>query len=186
MKQTLTILLLIFCSTVLIQCGKCPRGHLHLDSTKSWLPLKGKTQLSFLDSAENLTNFPLKVIDTTVTVVNQDCGGSYQIDYINTTIYLNSSMSDSIYFSLGTGSWLCVQAFSNNNPNMLICNIFNQTKEGVVAKNLNNYKVGNKTYKEVILILHNEGYSDTIDSVFIANNAGIVGFKYYDKHYTLQ
>lgn len=77
-------------------------------------------------------------------------------------------------------------AYSNNNPNMTICNIFGQTKEEVVAKTLGKYSVGNKSYKEVILILHNPGYSDTIDSVYIANNVGIVGFKYFDKHYSLQ
>jgi hypothetical protein len=185
MKQTLTILLLTLVGTILIRCGKCPTGHLHLDSTKSWLPLKGKTQLFFTDSVGNSTRFPLKVIDTTVTATNK-CGSTYEIDYITATLYLNSSMTDSIYLSLATGSWLCITAYSYNNPNMTICNIFNQTKEGVVAKNLSNYSIGGKTYNEVILILHNPGYSETIDSVFIANKAGIVGFKYHDKHYTLK
>ena len=187
MKFKLIIFLsLIFCLTTSLQCNKCHTGDLHLNSTKSWFPLKGKTQLTFLDSVGNLTNFRLKVIDTTETAINQECGTSYNYDFITTSLYLNQSMTDSVFFSLASGGWLCMTAYSNNNPNMTICNIFGQTKEGVIAKNLSNYPVGNKTYKEAILILHNRGYSDSIDSVFIANNVGIVGFKYFNKHYTLQ
>ncbi len=46
--------------------------------------------------------------------------------------------------------------------------------------------VGNRTYHEVLLIKHNEGYSNSIDSLFLANDTGIVGFNYFGEKYILQ
>jgi hypothetical protein len=79
-----------------------------------------------------------------------------------------------------------MRAISDNNPNISMCNVFGQSKEGVIAKKLSNYLIGNRTYQEVIVLLHNQGYSDNIDSIFIANHVGIVGFKYTNKTYSLQ
>ncbi|MFI5188354.1 MAG: hypothetical protein ACHQF0_16605 [Chitinophagales bacterium] len=144
------------------------------------------TQLSFLDSIGNVTNFKLRVIDTTEIAVNQECGTSYKYEYITTSLYLDQNMNDSIHFSLSSGGWLCMNAASNNNPNILMCNVFGLAKEGVIAKKLSNYPVGSRNYREVILLLHNLGFSDNIDSVFIANDVGIVGFEYSNKKYTLK
>ncbi|MEO8821669.1 MAG: hypothetical protein ABI267_06215 [Ginsengibacter sp.] len=44
----------------------------------------------------------------------------------------------------------------------------------------------NKSYREVLLIVRNPGFSDTGDSVFLANNTEIVGFKYYGEHYNIE
>ncbi len=158
---------------------------MRLDDTKSWLPLKGRTQLSFLDNTGSVRTFNLRVVDTTETAFNE-CGNSYKYEYINATLYLNQSMTDSIHFSLGSGSWLCMRTMSNNSPNIAMCNVFGQTKQGVIAKRLSNYPVGTRTYQEVILLLHSPVYSDNIDSVFIANHVGIVGFKYSGNKYSLQ
>lgn len=173
--------LLLLCS-----CNPCHKGNLHLNSTKNWFPLKNQTRLDFLDGAGNMTTFSLKVIDTTETTINQNCGTTYSYDFINTTLYLNQAMTDSIFFTLGSAGWLCMQAYSNNNPNMTICNIFGEAKDGIIAKSLSHYSIGNKTYDDAILIFHNQGYSDSIDSVYIADHAGIVGFNYYGKNYTLK
>ena len=187
MKTNLMILtsLFAFILTSSFQCQKCGTGTLSLDDTKSWLPLKGKTQLAFFDNLGSLTNFPLKVIDTTETSLN-DCGAPFRYEYIKATLYLNQTSTDSIHFSLASSGWLCMQAWSNNNPNVSMCNVFGQTKEAVVAKKLSNYPVGNRTYSEVILLLSSPALTNNIDSIFIANRTGIVGFKYANKTYTLQ
>ena len=78
-----------------------------------------------------------------------------------------------------------MSAWSNGNPAIVMCNVFGQTKEGAIAKKLNNYRVGSRTYAEAILLLSNPGYSNNIDSVVIANKAGIVGFRYAGNTYTL-
>src|SRR5665213_1981832 len=115
MKLNLSFFYLLTTSSLLIfyGCYPCPSGDLHLDSTKEWFPLKGQTSLNFLDSAGNMTTFSLKVIDTTETAVNQNCGTTYTYDYINTTLYLNLAMTDSIFFTLSSGGWLCMRAYSN-------------------------------------------------------------------------
>ena len=178
-------LLFIYCLTSSFQCKKCGTATLKLDNTKTWLPLKGKTQLKFVDNTGNLTDFQLRVVDTTETALN-DCGEPYRYEYINATLYLNPSLTDSIHFSLASSGWLCMSAWSNNNPNVSMCNVFGQTKEARVAKRFSNYPVGARTYQEVILLLSIPGYSDNIDSIIIANHAGVVGFKYATKNYVLQ
>jgi hypothetical protein len=184
-KITTASILILYCLTTSFQCNKCKVGDLHLDGTRSWLPLKDKKQLTFLDNSGSLTNFSLQVIDTTETSYSE-CGDSYKYEYIKTSLFLNTSMTDSIHFILGSGGWLCMTATSNNTPNITMCNVFGQTKEGIIAKKLSNYSIGNKNYQEVILLLHNPGYSNNIDSVFIANNVGYVGFTYLNKRYFLQ
>ena len=189
MKIKLPILTLIFIFSLAtsFQCNKmgCPARSRHLED-RSWMPPKGISQLTFVDNAGSPTNFKLQVVDTTVTMISPECGNSFTYDYLIASLYLDPTMNDSIYFSLGTDGWLCMRAMSGNDPNMNMCNVFGQTKEGVVAKRLFNQTIGSRTYQEVILLLRNPGLSDNIDSIFIANNAGIVGLKYANKTYALQ
>ena len=186
MKTTIAILTLLFiyCVTSSFQCQKCGTGTLRIGDTKSWLPLKGRTQLSFVDNSGNLINFPLKVVDTTETALN-DCGEPYRYEYINTTLYLNPTFTDSIHFSLASSGWLCMRAVSNNSPNVSMCNVFGQTKEGVVAKKFNYYSVGSRTYPEAILLLSSPAFSNNIDSIIIANHVRIVAFRYSNNRYFL-
>jgi hypothetical protein len=177
-------LFLVFCLTSSFQCQNCRTATLRLDKTKSWFPLKGKTELSFLDPAGAVTSFPLKVIDTTETATN-DCGDPYKYEYIFTTLYLNQALTDSIHFGLASAGWLCMRAWSNNEPNVDMCNVFGQTKEGKIAQRFYNYKLGSRTYPEAILLLSSPAFTDNIDSIVIANHAGIVGFRYENRNYVL-
>jgi hypothetical protein len=183
-KLTITLFAL-FCLTASFQCGKCRTGDIKLDNTRSWFPLKGKTSLPFFDNTGFLTNFGLLVKDTSEVFFN-DCGDSYNAEYLKTTLYLNSTKTDSIHFSLNSNGWLCMNATSGNNPDMGMCNVFGQTQTGIVAKRFYNFPVGVRSYQEVILLIHSPGLAGNIDSVFIANNIGIVGFNYSTKKFTLQ
>jgi hypothetical protein len=182
----LTIIVgLIFCLTSSFQCNKCRTADIKLDDTRSWFPLKGRTTLTFLDNNGTSIDFSLRVIDTTEVELN-DCGDSYRYEYLNTSLYLNTAKTDSIHFSLASSGWLCMKATSGNNPNIAMCNVFGQTQEGKIAKRLYNYSVGRRNYQEVILLFHNQGFQNNIDSIYIANNVGIVGFKYSTKTFALQ
>jgi len=183
-STVLLCLLFLFCLTTSFQCQWCGTGTLEIGSSRSWLPLKGKTQLLLLDSTGAASTFRLRVVDTTETGTN-DCGDPYKYEYIHTSLYLNPGQTDSIHFSLASSGWLCMSAWSNGNPAITMCNVFGQTKEGTIAKKLSNYRVGNRTYAEAILLLSNPGYSNNIDSVVIANKAGIVGFRYGGVRYFL-
>jgi hypothetical protein len=175
----------LFCLTSSFQCNKCRSGDLRLDNTRSWFPLKGKTSLPFFDNAGVLANFNLLVKDTSEIIFNE-CGESYNAESIKTTLYLNATKTDSIHFSLNSNGWLCMYARSGNNPDIGMCNVFGQVKAGIVAKRFYNLTVGARSYQEVILLLQSPGLPGNIDSVFIANNVGIVGFNYSTKKFTLQ
>jgi hypothetical protein len=183
-KLTITLFVLFFL-TASFQCNKCRTSDIKLDNTRSWFPLKGKTSLPFFDNTGFLTNFNLLVKDTSEVVFN-DCGASYNAEYLKTTLYLNTTKTDSIHFSLSPGGWLCMYVTSGNNPDMSMCNVFGQTQAGIVAKRFYNFTVGVRSYQEVILLNHSPGLAGNIDSVFIANNVGIVGFNYSAKKFTLQ
>jgi hypothetical protein len=182
----LTIIVgLIFCLTSSFQCNKCRTADIKLDDTRSWFPLKGKTSLPFFDNTGILANFNLVVKDTSEIIFNE-CGESYNAESIKTTLYLNATKTDSIHFSLNSNGWLCMYARSGNNPDIGMCNVFGQVKAGIVAKRFYNLTVGARSYQEVILLLQSPGLPGNIDSVFIANNVGIVGFNYLTKKFTLQ
>lgn len=185
-KTVIIFLIFTYILNLSFECKTCRNRNLYLDDTKSWFPIKGKTQLTFIDNLGNSTVFKLHVVDTTATAIDQECGAITNYQYINSSLYLNSNKTDSIYFTLGSSAWLCVRAYSNNNPNITMCDVFGQTKEGIIAKRLSNYHLRNKIYPEVILLIHNQGYSDNIDSVFIANKVGIIGLNYFNKKYVLQ
>jgi len=184
-KEQVVALLLIFCMTTAFQCEKeCKSGEYRLDASRSWLPLKGKTQLTFLDNAGIISNFNLNVYDTVETNVKPDCTIIYES--INVFLFLNPPLSDVITLRLNPPNSLVVSGSSGNNPGFHMRDVFQKAREGSVAKRLSNYTIGGRTYGEVILMLNSVGNSNSIDSVFIANNVGIVGFKHMGKKYSLQ
>jgi len=71
MRPMLTCLLFILILIGIYSCGKCHSGgHLHLQS-RTWLPVKGKSKLTFVDSTNHVTTFAFKGVDTTGTGRNQ-------------------------------------------------------------------------------------------------------------------
>ena len=168
------------------KCNKCVKGPLVLDSTRTWLPLKGKTLLTFADNTGSMHQFRLRVTDTTETEMNT-CGELFSYEYIRATLFLNPAATDSIYFNLSTPGWICMNAVSNNITYVSMCDVIGQTKESRLAKKFSNYTLGSRTYPEAILLLATPGSSNNqIDSIVIADNTGIVGFKYGASKYTLQ
>lgn len=177
-------LLLLYCLTS-FQCNYCQKKPLLLGSTKSWFPLKGKTGLTFLDNAGYAHIFDMKVTDTT-EIRPDECGNSYQYQYINASLYLNADKTDSIYFNLTPSDYLCIQVISDSVYNVSLCDVFENANHRSTANRMSNRTIGNNAYKDVILIVHNSGFPDNIDSIFIADNAGIVGFKYQEMNYSLR
>lgn len=190
MKQSNLILLVftVIISVLLSGCVKCRSGDLHLDNSRSWLPLKGKTQLTFLDEAGQSKNFQLHVIDTLQTYLDSSCNLSHRVEYIQVSLYLNIQKTDSIFMQLASPSSLSIRAFTDTSFNMGIGGDLTGYggSHGNFQDRLYNFNNGNKTYGEVLLIKHAEGYSDSIDSLFLANGTGVIGFKYFHKKYILQ
>lgn len=188
MKIQVVILLFIFCLTASFQCQKkCGPGELRLDDSKSWLPLKGKTQLTFLDESNISTNFNILVRDSVETTVNYDCDAISIYESINVILYLSPLNNDDlIVFRLNPPNIFSANAYSTNLPFFSVKNVFKSANEGIIAKRFNNYNVGNRSYTEVILLLQNPKTQCPIDSILLAKNFGIVGFNNFAKKYTLQ
>jgi len=184
-KIIIIVILFIYLFTTSFQCSKCHMKGMYIDESRSWLPQRGTSQLPFVDNAGNITNFTARGRDTTV-VNTTECGDTYNYEYITNVLYLNAARTDSIYFSLFNRGNLEGTASSNNTYCFSMFDIFGKAREGVQAKILFNCTAGNKTYKQGVMVFRNEYFAGELDSVILANNAGIVAFKYYGKHYSLQ
>lgn len=158
---------------------------LYLDGSKSWVPLRGTTQLTYSDNTGTVTSFSVRGLDTTI-VNTTECGDTYNYQYIENTLYLNTAKTDSIYFNLFNTANLQARAISNDTYSFSMWDVLGKAKEGSQAKKFSRFTIDNKTFKDVILIFRNDYAPDIIDSVMLANNIGIVGFKYNGKRYTLQ
>jgi hypothetical protein len=181
--RIMAILLLLQMVTSSFQCSNCRQKDIYIDNSKSWLPLRGTSQLAFLDDAGNTHYFTARGLDTTV-VNTTDCGTFYKYQYITNVLYLGNA--DSIYFLLFNKANLEARATNDNKYSFSMFAIFQKAQEGVEAKNLLLFNVGSRTYKQGIIIFRSQYAQGNIDSVILANNAGIVGFKYFDKRYMLK
>lgn len=189
MKTSKSLLLLIIIISVeLIGCAKCQKGDQHLDNSRSWLSLKGKTQLTFLNEAGQPKNFQVHVIDTLQSYTDSVCNLSHKVEYIQVSLYLNAQKNDSIFIQLSPPSSLFIRASSDTSFNIDIGGFLTgyAGSHGNFQDRLHNFNNGYRTYGEVLLIKHAEGFSDTIDSLYLANGTGIIGFNYFNKKYILQ
>jgi len=186
-KQNIILaFLFILCITSSFQCSYCDTTDRYLDGSKSWVPLRGTTQLAFEDNLGDVKKFTAIGLDT-IPLNTNDCGDTYKYQYINNTLYLNEGRTDSIYFNLFNTNHLNGRAVSNNMFSYSMWDMHGKAKEGKEAQKMARYTVGSKTYNEVILFFNNNRYSpNTLDSVIIANNVGVVGFTYYGKRYHLK
>jgi hypothetical protein len=187
-SSSILLFLIVIISVGLAGCVKCRKGDLHLDDSRSWLPLKGKTQLTFLNATSQPQNFQVHVIDTLQSYADSVCNLLHKVEYIQVSLYLNTQKTDSIFIQLAPPSSLSIRAFTGTSFNIGIGGFLTgyAGSHGNFQDRLHNFNNGNKTYGEVLLIKHAEGSSDSIDSLFLANGAGIIGFNYFNKKYILQ
>lgn len=180
----LTVLVsLLFTSLTSTTCCKEPKGDKRLDDSKSWLPLTGRTSLSFIDENGTPILFPLQVTNG-IENINTGCG-SYIQEYIQANLFLNSARTDSIFLSLSGPNILNIQAVSDNKINISYNHVLAyQSPEKIEMHK--NVTLGGRSYNEVVLAMPYKNDSHTIDSIFLANNQGLIGFKYKNKQYQLQ
>jgi hypothetical protein len=158
---------------------------IYVNGTKSWVALRGTTPLGFVDDLGTVTNFAIRGLDT-IAVNTTDCGDTYNYQYIINTLYLNAAKTDSIYFNLFNIANLEGRAISNNSYAFSMWDVLGKAKEGKQAQKFSRYTVNNKLFSDVILIFRNDYGTDAIDSVMLANNFGIVSFKYNGRRYARQ
>lgn len=186
MRLQLTFIIaaiLIFNSS--FQCNKCvdiPDSL--IDNSRQWLPLKGKTQLTFVNSNGLAKIFKLFVVDTIQTQTS--CTGKpYKYESIAGRLSLDTLEKDFIAFAIHPTNNLCIQCITDRSNEVNGCNILTKPVFNGTATNLTNFRLRLNLYPEVIL-LKSSLANPIMDSVVVAKNFGIVGFKYNGDSYVLQ
>jgi hypothetical protein len=186
MKSQLTLLsLIILVLNSSFQCKKCVNfPDALIDNTRQWLPLKGKTQLTFFNSNGAAKTFKLLVVDT-IEIQTSCTGNTYKYESIGGKLLLDTLDKDIIYFAIHPPNNLCIQCNTDRSNEVGGCDIFSKPIFNGTAYNLNNFRLRTIIYPEVIL-LKSSVISPIMDSVIIAKNYGIIGFKYNGENYSLQ
>ena len=194
-KFFVPILLVLFIFNSSWQCQECiDRPSTQLDDSRNWFPLKGKTAIDYVSSNGTPRSFSVKVSDTTYRF--EQCvskGSYYSYEYIKIQLLLDrlpdsicNVCYDDIDLNLGNVNDLYVTTFAGS-PNPRVhrwYNVFSQAQNNPNIITLNNYRLNNTTYPQVIL-LKSADLNPLIDSIFLARNYGIAGFKYKGVRYTL-
>ena len=179
----IVIAVLIFNSS--FQCNKCVDiPDALIDNSRQWLPLKGKTQLTFVNSNGLAKMFKLIVVDTIETETS--CTNKpYKYESIRGRLVLDTLDKDFIAFAIHPPNNLCIQCMTDRSNEVNGCNILTKPVFNGTATNLTNFKLRSSIYQEVIL-LKSSLANPIMDSVVVAKNFGIVGFKYNGESYMLQ
>lgn len=186
MKLQLTCIflaILIFNSS--FQCNKCVDiPDALIDNTRQWLPLKGKTELTFLKSSGLSKTFMLSVVDTIETKTSCT-GNSFKYESIGGKLSLDTLDKDFISFAIHPPNNLCIRCITDRSNEVNGCDILSKPIFNGTATTLTNFRLRTNVYAEVIL-LKSSLLTPIMDSVVVAKNFGIVGFKYNGESYSLQ
>lgn len=189
----IVVLLFVFISS--FKCKECADiPSTQLDDSRNWFPLKGKTVLNYVTDNGTPRQFPALVIDTTIqfNLCNNGLGSSFSEESIRVQLFL-----DSITGTPGNTQFITSELSRVNELNVVATttspavphdrwnNIFSRAGNDQNIIPLNNYRLNNTTYPQVIL-LKSANLNPLIDSIFLAKNHGIVGFKYKGVKYALQ
>ena len=178
-----TLVILIFSSS--FQCNKCVDiPDAFIDNTRQWLPLKGKTQLTFLNSNGAAKIFKLLVVDT-IEFQTSCTGKSYKYESIGGKLSLDTLDKDFISFAIHPPNNLCIRCYTDRSNEVNGCEIFSKPIFNGTATTLNNFRLRTNIYPEVVL-LKSSVIFPIMDSIIVAKNFGIVGFKYNGENYSLQ
>jgi hypothetical protein len=191
-KYLVPILLMLFLFNSSWQCMECVDWpSTQIDDSRNWLPLKGKTAIVYVTSNGTPHSIPVRVIDTTERY--EQCvskGSYYSRERIDIEIFLDSIPSggkayDRLSLSLGNVSNLIVVGPSAYpDPSDRWYYVFSNAGNHQNIIPLNNYRLNNTTYPQVIL-LKSANLNPLLDSIILARNYGIAGFKYKGVSYSL-
>ncbi|TAG30045.1 MAG: hypothetical protein EAZ35_08715 [Sphingobacteriia bacterium] len=184
-NQLIFIMIAILIFNTSFQCNKCVDiPDTLIDNSRQWLPLKGKTQLIFINSNRLAKMFKLLVVDTIETQTS--CTGKpYKYESIFGRLSLDTLGKDFIAFAIHPPNNLCIQCITDRSNEVNGCNILTKSVFNGTATNLTNFRLRSSVYSEVIL-LKSSLANPIMDSVVIAKNFGIVGFRYNGDSFILQ
>jgi hypothetical protein len=185
MKPLYLLLVLVMAYTLIsaMTCCKPVDGILMLeDANRPWLPVQGRSSVTFHDEGGIPHTFALREVDTLETFTDK-CGNAYEMEYVKASLQLDANRRDSLmlmlsgpYYSLTVRGSLGAYLYANN--------LFNYRRAGVLEP-LTNLVLGGNTYPEWVLVIGDRHHKSIIDSVYVAKGAGLVGFSYLGRKYAL-
>ena len=178
------ILILFYIITSALSCQRCDQDYL-IKESRSWLPYKGINSKEFVDKNSEIKLVPLRAVDT-VEWKSNECNLEDSIGHIDVSLYLDDEKSDSIYLNMDYSGYIFLNAVSDGGSSIRQDGLLKSSVKNSVAKKLSGIHLGNHIYEEVILCTHNQAGPNNIDSVFLANGFGLVGFKYHDIKFVLK
>lgn len=170
---------LAFCalfSLFSFRCSKCTTGLLRIESGREWLPPVGTTQVTYVSSAGASLTTGVRVAEATEEHPNE-CGGTFQRESKTAAYYLDAGRTDSVQLRLGPPAQLGFIAKGGST----VLELYDLLNQG---QRLSNFVVGTHSYASLVRVALNQNGAG-IDSIYVAQNEGLVGFKYGGTQYAL-
>jgi hypothetical protein len=194
MKKYLTpilLVILILNSSILCEKFECyGRPNTKLGENRNWLPMQGRTSLQFVTDNGSIRSFPINETDTILRV--SSCYNSSFNDHesLQVEMFLDTIPSlakpEIISVKLDYENEMTVttkQYTTMDEQNYWFYSLKNVGNyQG--ATPLSNFQLKNRIYPTGVLL--SSRYKDhVIDSIYLAKNFGVVGFKYKKVWYFL-
>ena len=165
-------------------CCKPVDGILELDDgNRPWLPVQGRTSITFRDEGGTPHNFALREVDTLETFTDK-CGNAYEMEYVKASLQLDVNRRDSLVLMLSGPRYSSLTVRGASVIYLYTGDLLHYTRPGLLDPPTN-LLLGGNTYPEWILVRAERQHRSIIDSVYVAKGAGLVGFTYLGRKYTL-
>ena len=182
--------ILILNSSILCEKFECyERTNTKLGENRNWLPMQGRTSLQFVTDNGSIRSFPISVTDTILKESNCYASTFFEHELLKVEITLDSipssSKPENISVKLDYENDMAVTTtqYTMNEQNYWFYSLKNVVNyQGTTP--LSNFQLKNRIYPTGIL--HSSRYKNHVfDSIYLAKNFGIVGFKYKSVWYFL-
>lgn len=185
-RNLLIISALIFVVFTSLQLEKCFIGDYLIGKARQWLPPKVGINLIFLAPDGSQFQVASLVKDTIQTFTNEDCDGTYRGESADQILFLNTVRSDSFHISLGMNGSVCALAVTSGTLYLSTCRSSIDEATSLAMILARNFQLEGKIYSDVRIFPANSSTDLSTDSVIVAKNDGLAGFKYQGKMFSRQ
>ena len=193
MKKYLTPILLailILNSSILCEKFECHElPNTKLGENRNWLPIQGRTSSQFVTDNGSIRSFPISVNDTILKVSSCYSSTFNEHESLKVEMLLDSIPSISkpeiisVQLDFENQMTVTTKQYTMDEQNYWLYSLKNVGNyQGTTP--LSNFQLKNRIYPTGVLL--SSRYKDhVIDSIYLAKNFGIVGFKYQKVWYYL-
>lgn len=188
-KYYIPILIVIFLLNSSLSCETCYEyPNTKLGDTRNWLPIKGRTSLQFVTDNGSIRSFPIIETDTILKEPYCKKSGYYNYEFLKFELILDTMLSSSrlvkISVLLKYENEMTIDTYEDTLGGALWYKVLTNLGRYRGVTQINNFQLNNRIYSTGILFntFKNEL---VIDSIYLAKNFGIAGFKYKKVWYYL-